>query len=79
MKINDETSMEPHLQEEIVEKLDDLNHTARSWQTRQLIIASLNGIAIALHALTDTIWTVETENGKYIFINEGRTECIKST
>ena len=76
MKYNTETSMEPHLQEAVQEILNNLNHHARSWQTRQLCMASLNGIATALHALTGEIWTCERWPDGYVFVNEAKTECI---
>ena len=76
MKYNNETAMELRLQGEIQELLYDLNHHCNSHHTRQLITARLNGIATALHALTGEIWSVEIENGEYVFINEDETECI---
>ena len=79
MKFNDETSMEPRLMEEIQETLFTINHRLRSWQNKQLATARLNGIATALHALTDEIWSVEVREGETVFINEDETECIKST
>jgi len=78
MKFNTETGMEPHLQEAVQEILDNLNHHVRSWQTRQLCIASLNGIATALHALTGETWTCERWPDGYVFVNEARTECINT-
>ena len=53
MKYNEETSMDPRLMEEIQETLYTINHRLRSWQNKQLARARLNGIATALHALTD--------------------------
>ena len=79
MKFNDETSMDPRLMEEIQETLYTINHRLRSWQNKQLARARLNGIATALHALTDEIWSVEERDGETVFINEDETECIKST
>ena len=79
MRYNDETSMDPRLMEEIQETLYTINHRLRSWQNKQLARARLNGIATALHALTDEIWSVEVKNGETVFINENETECIKST
>ena len=79
MRYNDETSMDPRLMEEIQETLYTINHRLRSWQNKQLVRARLNGIATALHALTDEIWSVEVRDGETVFINEDGTECIKST
>ena len=79
MKFNDETSMDPRLMEEIQETLFTINHRLRSWQNKQLARARLNGIATALHALTDEIWSVEERDGETVFINEDETEYIKST
>ena len=79
MKFNDETSMDPRLMEEIQETLYTINHRLRSWQNKQLARARLNGIATALHALADEIWSVEIRDGVTVFINEDETECIKST
>ena len=78
MKFNTETSMVPHLQEAIQEKLAFLNLHARSWQTKRLCLASLNGIATALHALTGEIWTCERWPNGYVFVNEAKTECINT-
>ena len=78
MKYNDETSMEPHLQQAIQERLTSLNLYARTWQTKQLCIAGLNGIATALHALTGEIWTCEKWPDGYVFVNESQTECISA-
>ena len=79
MKFNEETSMEPRLMEEVQEPLHTLNHQYRSWQNKQLARARLNGIATALHALADEIWSVEIRDGETVFIKEDETECIKST
>ena len=79
MKFNDETSMDPRLMEEIQETLYTINHRLRSWQSKQQAIARLNGIATALHAIADEIWSVEVRDGETVFINEDETECIKST
>ena len=79
MKFNDETSIEPRMMEAIQETLFTINHRRRSWQNKQLARARLNGIAIALHALTDEIWSAEERDGETVFINEDETECIKST
>ena len=79
MKYNDETSMEPRLQEAIREELDTLNQRARTWQTRQICLATLNGIATALHALTGETWSVVRNTEGFIFINDEETECITST
>ena len=79
MKCNEETSMEPRLMEEVQETLYTINHQYRSWQNKQLARARLNGIATALHALSDEIWSVEVQDGEAVFINEDETECIKST
>ena len=78
MKFNDETGMDPRLMEEIQEALFTINHRGRSWQSRQLATAKLSGIATALHALADEIWSVEIWDGETVFINEDGTECIKS-
>ena len=79
MRYNDEISMEPHLEEAIREELDTLNRRARTWQTRQICLATLNGIATALHALTGETWSVVRNPEGFIFINEEETECITST
>ena len=79
MKYNDETSMEPRLQEAIREELDTLNRRARTWQTRQICLATLKGIATALHALTGETWSVVRNPDGFIFINEEETECVTST
>ena len=79
MKFNDETSMDPRLMEEIQETLYTINHRLRSWQNKQLARARLNGIATALYALSDEIWSIEVRDGETVFINEDGTECIKST
>ena len=79
MKFNDETSIEPRLMEEIQETLYTINHRLRSWQNKQLARARLNGIATALYALSDEIWSIEVRDGETVFINEDGTECIKST
>ena len=78
MKFNDETGMEPFLQEEIQERLTDLNLHARTSQTRQVCLAGLNGIATALHALTGEVWSCERWPSGYVFVNESQTECISS-
>ena len=70
MKYNDETSMEPHLEEAIREELDTLNRRARTWQTRQICLATLKGIATALHALTGETWSVVRNPEGFIFIND---------
>ena len=79
MRFNDETSMEPHLEEAIREELDTLNQRARTWQTRQICLATLNGIATALHTLTGETWSVVRNPDGFIFINEEETECVTST
>ena len=79
MKFNEETSMEPRLMEEVQETLYTINHQYRSWQNKQLARARLNGIATALYALSDEIWSIEVRDGETVFINEDGTECIKST
>lgn len=79
MKFNEETSMDLRLMEEVQETLYTINHQYGSWQNKQLARAKLNGIATALHALSDEIWSVEIRDGETVFINEGETECIKST
>lgn len=76
MKCNTETSMEPRLQEAIQEKLDALNLHSQTRQTKQICIASLNGIATAIHALTGEKWTCEHWPDGYVFVNETETECI---
>ena len=78
MKFNEETSIDPRLMEEVQETLYTINHRLRSWQNKQLARARLNGIATALHALTDEIWSAEERDGETVFINEDETECIKS-
>ena len=79
MKFNEETSIDPRLMEEIQETLYTINHRLRSWQNKQLARARLNGIATALYALSDEIWSIEVRDGETVFINEDETECIKST
>lgn len=78
MRFNDETSLDPRLIEEIQETLFTINHRLRSWQSKQLATARLNGIATALHALMGEIWSVEIWDGEMVFINEDDTECITS-
>ena len=78
VKFNNETGMDPHLQEAIQEKLAFLNHNARSWQTKQVCLASLNGIATALHALMGEVWTCECWPEGYVFVNEMESECIRT-
>ena len=78
MKYNNETSMEPHLQEAIQERLTNLNLHARTWQSKQLCMTSLNGITAALHALTGENWTCEKRTDGYVFVNESQTECISA-
>lgn len=77
MRFNDETSLDPRLVEEIRETLFTINHPLRSGQSKQLATARLNGIATALHALIDEIWSVEVRNSETVFINEDETECIR--
>ena len=77
MRFNDETSLDPRLIEEIQETLFTINHPLRSGQSKQLATARLNGIATALHALTNEIWSVDVWDGETIFINEDETECIR--
>ena len=77
MKYNNDTGMEPHLREAVQELLHSLNLRLRgNSSTRQLYIAQLNGIATALHALNDEIWSIRIENGEAVFISEDETECI---
>lgn len=75
MKLNHETSMEPHLQESIQEILTTLNQ-ACTCQTKQTCRAALKGIATAIHAFTGETWTCELWSSGYVFINEDETECI---
>ena len=75
MKYNDETLMEPMLQNAVQELLHRLNLQGNS-STRHLLIAQLIGITTALHAITGVVWSVKVVNGKAIFINEDETECI---
>lgn len=77
MKYNNDTGMEPHLRGAVQELLHSLNLRLRgNSSTRQLYIAQLNGIATALHALNDEIWSIRIENGEAVFISEDETECI---
>jgi len=78
VKFNNETGMDPYLQEAVQEKLNFLNHYARSWQTKQVCLASLKGIAIALHALMGEVWTYERWPEGYVFVNETESECIRT-
>ena len=75
VKYNDETQMEPMLQNAVQELLHRLNLQGNS-STRHLFIAQLNGITTALHAITGVVWSVKVVNGKAVFINEDETECI---
>ena len=80
MKFNNDTGMEPKLQNAVQELLHSLNLRLRgNSPSRQMYVAQLNGIATALHALTDEIWSAEERDGETVFINEDETECIKST
>ena len=77
MKYNNDTGMEPKLQNAVQELLHSLNLRLRgNSPSRQMYVAQLNGIATALHALNGEIWSVRIENGEAFFINEDETECI---
>lgn len=76
MKYNNETSMEPHLQEEIQECLRQAIAYWGRGKSNPIAMARLGGIATAIHALTGEIWNCEYGAEGYIFINEDRTECI---
>ena len=77
MKFNNDTGMEPKLQNVVQELLHSLNLRLRgNSPSRQMYVAQLNGIATALHALNGEIWSVRIENSEAVFINEDETECI---
>ncbi len=64
MKLNQNTSLEPHFYEAAQELVDDIHHSTGS--ARMIYRARLDGMLTALHALTGEIWTMETllVNGK---------------
>lgn len=77
MKYNDETSMEPRLQEEIQELLTTItvNFCSQVYDSNPL--ARLGGICTAIHALTGEIWTPSWDvRLRYVLMNEDKTECI---
>ena len=79
MKYNDETSMNPHLQQEIQECLTQANESFAKGKANPVAMARLSGICTALHALADEIWDVSCQIGEgYVLLNEDKTECIKA-
>lgn len=81
MKLNQNTSLEPHFYEEVQELIDDIYHSKDPIRT--IYRARLNGMLTALHALTGEIWTIAAErySDKYIvFIrNEADDERVIPT
>ena len=59
MKLNHDTSLEPHFYEAVQELVDEMNHA--TFSARKLYQARLNGMFSALHALTGQIWTIAVE------------------
>ena len=59
MKLNRNTTLEPHFYEAAQELVDDIFHSTDS--ARALYKARLDGMLTALHALTGEIWTIETQ------------------
>lgn len=78
MKINQNTSLEPHLYEAIQEAIDDIHHSTGHAQS--IYMARLDGMLTANHALTREIWTIErraSADKDIIFIqNEAGTERV---
>lgn len=59
MKLNQNTSLEPHFYEAAQELVDDIYHS--TGQIRTIYRARLDGMLTALHALTGEIWTIAAE------------------
>ena len=59
MKLNRNTSLEPHFYEAAQELVDCIFHSTDS--ARAQYRARLDGMLTALHALTGEIWTIETQ------------------
>ena len=77
MKFNDETSMEPRLQEEIQELLSTITVNFRTQVYDANPMARLGGICTAIHAFTGEIWQPCLDARlRYVLMNENKTECI---
>ena len=77
MKYNNETSMDPHLQEEIRVCLQIATKNFWSQINNRNAMARLGGICTAIHALTGEVWTPSwSEKMQYVLMNEDGTECI---
>ena len=59
MRYNDETSMEPHLQEEIQMLLGIITANFRAGIDNTNPVSRLGGICTAIHAFADEIWTLK--------------------
>ena len=77
MKINENTSMEPHLQEEIQMLLSIITAGYGGRLNTAHEASKLSGICTALHAFTGEVWTPRWDAHKrYVLVNEDETECI---
>ncbi len=77
MKYNSETSMEPHLQEEIQMLLGIITANFRAGIDNTNPVSRLGGICTAIHAFIDEIWTLKLDTlMRYVLVNEDETECI---
>ena len=77
MKFNDETSMEPHLMEEIQTLLGVITANFRSQIDNTAPVARLGGICTAIHAFTGEVWTLNLDTQLwYVLVSEDETECI---
>ena len=77
MRYNDETSMEPHLQEEIQMLLGIITANFRAGIDNINPVSRLGGICTAIHAFADEIWTPKLDaQMRYVLVNEDETECI---
>ena len=59
MKLNQNTSLEPHFFEAVQELVDDIYHSKDP--VRTIYRARLDGMLTALHALTGEFWTIAAE------------------
>ena len=71
MKLNSNTSLEPHFYEAAQELVDDSHHSTGS--TRTIYRSRLDGMLTALHALTGDIWTMEA-----LLVNGRDVICIQN-
>ena len=77
MRFNDETSMEPHLQEEIQMLLGIITANFRAGIDNTNPVSRLGGICTAIHAFADEIWTLKLDaQMRYVLVSEDETECI---